>query len=221
MMLRTRRRPLLRNHAARLRRLSNRLAKPGAVAIAAFTLLLGGTGTAHAAIYWGGVQMVDQATQQCLAAGDMGARIGQQGSTVPGCMAAGESWIQLLSSQPDSNGDANVEIQSWDYYAETAMCLSASATDVGPNGPNSRTTFWTYCDAQDADQIWAMQTAAPVQNVGNPAGLKHFINFYNAGENVCLDGGIGVYGFGGRCSTTNNWQIWNIYTNLTSSPYRG
>lgn len=64
-----------------------------------------------------------------------------------------------------------------------------------------------------------MVTASPAQNVGNPDGLRHFINFYNGTRNVCLDGGRGIYGYPGFCSTTNNWQIWNFYTNTASEAY--
>ncbi|WP_225732091.1 MULTISPECIES: hypothetical protein [unclassified Nocardia] len=49
----------------------------------------------------------------------------------------------------------------------------------------------------------------------------HFIGFYNSYYGKCLDGGNGIYGADGGCSTSNNWQIWNIYTNRTSEPYHG
>ncbi|MER7916331.1 MULTISPECIES: hypothetical protein [unclassified Streptomyces] len=199
-----------------------RLAEPAAVMTAALAMLLGGTRTAEAAIYWDdGIQLVAQANQQCLAAEYDFGGVNSSGTTVPGCMARGTSWVQLNSGQPDSGGHANVQIMT--QSGSGTLCLGAVAGEGPPQIQGSAATRWETCelDARDWDQIWTMVTAAPAQNVGNPSGLKHFINFYNGYYNVCLDGGIGVYGFPGGCSTTNNWQIWNIYTNKTSEPWRG
>jgi len=56
------------------------------VAAAVSAVLLGGTGTANAAIYWHTVQLVDQASQQCLAGEDNGVYAGGHGSIVRGCL---------------------------------------------------------------------------------------------------------------------------------------
>ncbi|MGK4585849.1 hypothetical protein [Kitasatospora sp. HPMI-4] len=198
--------------------LSSRLVKLAATLTAALALLLGTTGTASAAIYWDNpsIQMVNQATQQCLA-GEY-ADLGSSGVTVPGCMARGTSWIRLESAQPDANGSARVQIIT--NGPSGSLCLG-----VAGQGPSqiqgSIGTRWETCEVggNNWDQVWTMITAAPAQNVGNPAGLEHFINFHNDTYNVCLDGGIGVYGFPGGC--VNNWQVWNIYTNQTSEAWRG
>ncbi|MCX5356302.1 hypothetical protein OG901_53630 [Streptomyces mirabilis] len=190
--------------------LSSRLVKLAATLTGALALLLGTTGTANAAIYWDnpGVQLVNQASQQCLDAQGM----------VPGCMAGGTSWIRLESAQPDADGHARVQIIT--NGPSGSLCLG-----VAGQGPSqiqgSLGTRWETCETggNNWDQVWTMITAAPAQNVGNPAGLKHFINFHSDTYNVCLDGGIGVYGFPGGC--VNDWQVWNIYTNKTSEPWRG
>lgn len=203
------------------RLLSHRLTKTAAAATAALAATVAGTGTANAAIYWNSVQMVVQANQQCLAAQGNGVRNGSGGSIVPGCMAGGTGWVYLESAQPDSNGHANVQIMTYDN-SHDALCLTSSYPGTGPNGPWSTQTYWALCGkATSGDpSVWTMETAAPPQNVGNPAGLKHFISFYNRAEGVCLDGGIGVYGFNeSDCNFSNNWQVWNIYTNQGSSPY--
>ncbi|MEE4546724.1 hypothetical protein V2S66_32770 [Streptomyces sp. V4-01] len=194
--------------------LSGRFAKAAAVAAAALTLVVGTTGQANAAIRWPHIQVVDQALQQCIAA-DYDHPAGAAGELVPGCMAGGTDWIDLISAAPDNSGHAVVQIQN-DYFTGLADCLTTGSPGYGPKG--GTVTGWATCNVNDPGQLWTMITAAPPQNVGNPAGLKHFINFYNAspGYNVCLDGGIGLYGFPGQCSTTNNWQIWNVYTNLGS-----
>jgi hypothetical protein len=197
-----------------------RFTRPIAVATAAIALLASGPGTANAAIYWDDVELVNQASQQCLAGEYNGVVGGDPGTMVPGCMANGTGQIWLESAAPDTDGHANVHIMTWGAKSEW-LCLDAGGPYSGPNGGTD--TFWGSCYNGDSE-IWTMLTAAPPQNVGNPRGLKHFINFYNVRENVCLDGGIGVYGFPGflgRCNTSNNWQIWNIYTNAGSQPYTG
>lgn len=219
---------LPRHRAAWIRKLlPGRLAKPAAVVAVALTTILGGTGTANAAIYWNSIQMVSQASQQCLAAQGDGADTDMDGWTVRGCMYNGTSWIWLQSVQADGFGDAFVHIMSH-TPSGGEMCLASTAGGYEPNGTGSTQVRWLACDPYDGQQTWQMITAAPPQNVGNPAGLKHFINFHNSYNNVCLDGGLsytngtfGVYGFYGACSNTDNWQIWNIYTNQTSSPYQG
>lgn len=197
--------------------LLSRVAKATAVAAASLTVVLATTETANAAIYWNDVQLVNQATQQCLGGYTMNgtdAVWGQQPISVPGCMAGGTDQIMLVSAQADSYGHANV----WIEVKGSGLCLeTTNGYLVHPNGPGSVTLLWENCSLAKPGEIWSMITDAPAQNVGNPAGLKHFINFYNAAQNVCLDGGVGVYGFGGSCSTANNWQIWNIYTNQSSS----
>ncbi|MEU2776572.1 hypothetical protein ABZ646_27525 [Streptomyces sp. NPDC007162] len=203
--------------------LSNRLVGLAATVTVVLAMLLGTTGTANAAIYWDNpsIQMVNQADQQCLAGVyDFGPSY-PAGETVPGCMARGTSWIRLESGQADASGQANVQIMT--ESGSGTVCLGAVAGEGPSQIQGSAATRWETCefDRNNWDQIWTMATAAPVQNVGNPAVLKHFINFYNGRYKVCLDGGIGVYGFPGGCSTTNNWQVWKIYTNQTSEPWRG
>ncbi|MEV6013879.1 hypothetical protein AB0M29_45065 [Streptomyces sp. NPDC051976] len=207
--------------------LSNRLAKLSAAAISALAMLLGGTGTAHAAIYWSGIQMVNQASQQCLRAEGYpgGVSDGNAGTTIPGCMHDGTSWIWLSSAAPDNDGDAQVQIETESDTGEL-LCLHGDYPDTGPNGPTSSSTYWAQCGYGGAPEaplmLWRMHTVAPPQNVGNPEGLKHFISFYNDAYGVCLDGGFDeAYGFPGHCNSSNNWQIWNIYTNQTSHPYGG
>src|SRR5436305_2095339 len=81
--------------------LSNRFARPAAVVAAASALLLGGTGTANAAIYWQNVQLVDQASQQCVAGEYNGVNAGDLGTIVPSCMYYGTGQMWLESAQPD------------------------------------------------------------------------------------------------------------------------
>lgn len=228
-MLRSYLHVLPRDRAARIRKLlSSRLAKSAGVLAVALTTVMGSTTTAHAAIYWDSIQMVNQASQQCIAAQGDGADTDMDAWTVRGCMYNGTSWIWLQSVQQDAFGDAFVHIMSH-TPSGAEMCLASEAFGNEPNGPNSTHVRWEACDSYDGQQTWQMITAAAPQNVGNPAGLKHFINFHNSYNDVCLDGGLsgypygefGVYGFYGACSSTNNWQIWNIYTNQTSGPFRG
>lgn len=190
----------------------HRIWRPVAVLLASMTVLVGTTGTASAHISWPRVQMVNQASQECLKTGGGG------GVTEPGCMAGGFDFVALGSQY----GDGSDSIHG--TYARVAICfgpapqqcLQAGPNGSGPNGPSSSSTFWAP-STQQLPQIWDMWTAAPPQNVGNPAGLKHFIGFYNEATHTCLDGGWGVYGFSASdCSKTNNWQIWNIYTDLGS-----
>lgn len=164
--------------------------------------------------------MVNQASQQCLRVGPLGSG----GVTVPGCMARGTDFAKLTSVWGDGYDSTH------GAYARVAisqnvpndpqgrqMCLQADGPATGPNGNGSSGTTWVDCFTEDGREIWDMWTAAPPQNVGNPAGLKHFIGFYNEATHTCLDGGIGVYGFSASdCSKTNNWQIWNIYTDWGS-----
>jgi hypothetical protein len=170
-------------------------------------VLLGMAGTAHAAIYWDHIQVVNQANQQCLAGQGQVADNSLE-YFVPGCMHDGNGWIWLTSGQPDSNGDANVLISTYDYQNQW-VCLSAS--------PGYDRTWWDTCNSNNPNQIWTMITAASPQNVGNPAGLKHFIVFFNVVNHRCLTGGNGVWvGVAGPCSGSD-WQVWNIYTNQGSS----
>ncbi|MEV0408124.1 hypothetical protein [Actinoallomurus sp. NPDC050550] len=201
-------RKLLRHH----------IGKPVGVLLALMTVLVGTAGTADATIHWYGIQLVDQASQECLHAG----ALGEGGVTVPSCMARGTDWWALYPANPGEAWDsihgtyAQVLIQATNAPFN---CLRTGDNGYGPNGPMSTFTTIATCSEQDPHQVWAMWTAAPPQNVGNPAGLKHFIEFYNPATHTCLDGGIGVYGFYSpyNCSKTNNWQIWNIYTNQTTS----
>lgn len=202
------------------RLLSRRFTKPAVTMAAVSALLLGSTGTANAAIYWHTVMLVNQTSQNCLAGEYDNVYVGDAGSTVPGCMAGGNSQIWLESSEPDLNGHAIVHIMTWgfvDYQKNGWLCLSAGRPYTGPNG--GERTYWDLCGAYASWQDWEMITAAPAQNVGNPYGLKHFIGFQNVEGYSCLDDGVGVYGFFGPCSTTNSWQIWNIYTNQGSQSY--
>jgi hypothetical protein len=186
--------------------------KPVVSLLALMAVLVSTTGNASATIGWYQIQMVNQESQQCLYAG----AIGDGGTTVPGCMANGTQRINFYPANPQEASDpthgtyAQVLIETGDW----TRCLATGDNGGGPNGPMSTFTLTVPCSEQDPHQVWAMWTAAPPQNVGNPAGLKHFIGFYNPATHTCLDGGIGVYGFyAGDCSKTNSWQIWNIYTN--------
>jgi hypothetical protein len=65
-----------------------------------------------------------------------------------------------------------------------------------------------------------MQTVAPPQNVGSPAGLRHYIGFWNPYLNACLDGGYNL-AYSGVCTANDGYQVWNVYTNQGSQPYGG
>lgn len=203
------------------RLLSRRFTKPAVLVAAVSAILLGATGTANAAIYWHTVMLVNQTSQQCVAGEYDNVRFGDNGSMVPGCMANGNSQIWLESDSPDVSGHAVVHIMTWgqsnigDEYEW--LCLAAGRPYTGPNGGEK--VYWDLCGAEDSWQSWEMFTAAPPQDVGNPYGLKHFINFYNVDGDACLDGGVNLYAFRAQCSTSDNWQIWNIYTNQGSQPY--
>lgn len=198
--------------------LARRVVRAIAVGVASLAMVLGFTGQANAAIYWYNIQMVVQGDQVCLGGaspGNTDVELHYAPIRVPGCMARGTDQIWLVSMNPDTYGHANV----WIYVG--GACLEAQPASWGhPNSiAGSVWLTWEVCDITHQGQIWSMVTAAPAQNVGNPLGLKHFINFYNGTRDVCLDGGYGVYGFPGFCSTTNNWQIWNIYTNAGPSDF--
>lgn len=197
--------------------LRHRAIKPLAVLITSLAALIATCGTANAQIAWPGVQMVNQASQQCLKAGPLDSHA----TTEAGCMAAATDFLNLTSVWSDgwdsTHGTFAQVAIVWDSASSKQECLTSGFRSSGPNGPNSAQTYWANCDASSKYQEWDMWTAAPMQNVGNPAGLKHFIGFYNVGSQTCLDGGWNVYGFAeSDCSKSNNWQIWNIYTNMGS-----
>ncbi len=208
-----------------------RALRPVALLMMSLVVACGMAGTANAAIYWQGVQLVNDSNQQCLAANPEASlysniQPGSEGALVPGCMASGISYVNLWSSAPDG-ATANVEIQTWDSLNNIMLCLAASDDDPLPSymSPPAGSVLlqWEECGSSPYE-IWSMTTQRPAVDVGNPAGKKHYIGFFNYGKHVCLDGGYGMaYGYYEYygCSANNNWQVWDIYTNKTSGPYRG
>lgn len=171
----------------------------GAAALAA---VVATAGTADAHIVWtSGSRLIDQHTGACLTAGS-GGRAYMAVCDSNGIINGSQLWA-LVSSAPDT-GYANVEIRSYANVAPN-MCAVALAHGTGPSQiANSSDVELATCNAGNPSQIWAMTTAQP--RTGNTAHL----NFFTFGQRVCLDGGIGVYGYPSEsgCSTTNDYQIW-------------
>lgn len=110
-----------------------------------------------------------------------------------------QSWV-LVSAQPDT-GYANVRIQ----VQGVNLCLVAYGHGTGPSqiGGSSDVEMAT-CNNNDPSQVWAMTSATA--RSGNTAHL----NFFTFGQRVCLDGGIGLYGFPEEgCNNRNDYQEWD------------
>jgi hypothetical protein len=172
-----------------------------AAAVAATMTFAAGisTGVADAHIVWTGFgsELVDHHTGGCLVANGQGHASMINCGGVANYFAA---W-NLVSARPDTAGYANVVIQA----TGTNMCLVAYGHFTGPSQINGSSDVETAtCNANDDSQIWAMTSAAP--RSGNTAHL----NFFTFGQRVCLDGGIGVYGFPeSGCNPANDYQEWD------------
>jgi hypothetical protein len=161
---------------------------------------LAAAGTAQAQIIWTkGALLIDHQTGGCLAG-----NLNTKHASMVDCGSIadlGAGW-ELVSGQPDTAGYANVLIKNWN---NPNLCLVALEHFSGPSQiSGSSDVEMAQCNAGDPSQIWAMTTAAP------RSGITAHLNFFTFGQRVCLDGGIGVYGFPeSGCNNKNTYQEWD------------
>ena len=168
------------------------------MAVAAITT----TGVAQAHIVWtAGAELVDHHTGGCLS-GDVNTLHANMAECGFDAADGSQAWT-IFSARPDTAGYANVQIKM--YAAD--LCLVAYGPGSGPSQiSGSSDVELASCDARDPSQIWAMTTAAP------RSGDYAHLNFFTFGQRVCLDGGIGVYGFPEQgCNPGNDYQEWDYY----------
>lgn len=161
--------------------------------------LVATTDTAHAQVSIPGTMMFNGGTQDGYCAWVDSNQIPRMG----GCgLLAGEYWLDsvwtIQSEWPDT-GYANVWLKNQD-----GLCLATTSTP-GPLA-NSLALDLEECDSSNTRERWSMTRAAATHNGLTPE------NFYAFDGHVCLDGGIGLYGYGENgCNPNNVWQRWDIY----------
>ncbi|NUR62347.1 MAG: hypothetical protein HOV87_27355 [Catenulispora sp.] len=152
------------------------------------------SGPANAAIYWYGITLDDQMTGRCATAD-----VSNYSVDMEDCHDRPSQKWDLVSSAPDAGGHAYVEIRP----SGINECLTTLGAGTGPLANSSRVVL-SLCYG-GPNQIWAMSTAYP------PQYNQHYIQFFSFGDRVCLDGGIGLYGYREEGCVPGNWyQLWNI-----------
>jgi hypothetical protein len=167
----------------------------------AVLLVISGAGTANASINWTGEVLFNNASGNASCALDNRGYpdMGSCNDIGNGSMNGDIGGWTLASEWPDT-GYANVWIRN-KYNDE---CL-ATTSSPGPLAGSLALAF-EPCSSSNPNEEWAMTTAR------TPNGSEHFINFFAFAGRVCLDGGIGLYGFREEgCNPNNNWQVWDIW----------
>lgn len=182
-----------------------RIKRKAATTLVAFTsavlLVISGAGTANASINWTSEPLYNDASGATSCAFDNRGNpgMGSCNNLLNGSMNTDLAAWNLESEWPDT-GYANVWIQN-KYNGE---CL-ATTSSPGPLAGSLALAFET-CSSSNVNEKWAMTTAR------TPNGSEHFINFFAFAGRVCLDGGIGLYGYREEgCNPHNNWQVWDIW----------